>query len=220
MLISFEGLDFSGKSTQALKLVERLKRERQEDGALRTVHFLREPGGTAISERIREILLDRSHLEMSDLTELLLFSASRAQLVEQVIRPALLRGEIVVCDRYADSTIAYQGWGRGIDLATVQSIIAASIGATIPALTLFIDIPIDEIGRRKEAAGMQFDRMESAGRAFYDRVRNGFLDIARREPHRVLRIDGTQSIDDVHAGIWTAVQERTKFHVSIEDRRT
>lgn len=214
MLISFEGLDFSGKSTQALKLVERLKSDRREDGSQPTVHFLREPGGTAISERIREMLLDRKNLEMSDLTELLLFSASRAQLVEQVIRPALARGEIVVCDRYADSTVAYQGWGRGIDLTTVKSIIAASIGATIPDLTLFIDIPIDEIGRRKEAAGMQFDRMESAGRAFYERVRDGFFDIARNEPHRVLRIDGMQSIESVHAGVWTAVQERTKFHVS------
>ena len=213
MLITFEGLDFSGKSTQAVRLVERLKGERAANGAPMPIHFLREPGGTAISERIRDLLLDRKNLEMTELAELLLFSASRAQLVEQVIRPALLRGEIVVCDRYADSTVAYQGWGRGIDRSVVRAIIAASIGATTPALTLFIDIPIDEIARRKEAAGMQFDRMESAGREFYERVRNGFLDIVKQEPHRMVRIDGLQSVERVHAEIWKAVQERTARHV-------
>ncbi len=213
MLITFEGLDFSGKSTQTHKLVERLQNEPSGVGAPGPVHVLREPGGTAISERIRDVLLDRKHLEMTDVTELLLFSASRAQLVEEVIRPTLLRGEIVVCDRYADSTIAYQGWGRGIDLAVVRAIISASIGPTTPALTLFIDIPIDEIARRKEAAGMQFDRMESSGREFYERVRRGFLSIATLEPHRVVRIDGMRPIETVHAEIWKTVQERTASHV-------
>ncbi|HTX98819.1 MAG TPA: dTMP kinase [Bacteroidota bacterium] len=214
MLITFEGLDFSGKSTQAVRLVERLRQEPSEDGVRVPVHVFREPGGTAISERIRELLLDRRNLEMTDLAEMLLFSASRAQLVEQVIRPALLRGEIVVCDRYADSTVAYQGWGRGIDLTIVRAIIAASIGTTIPALTLFIDIPVEEIARRKEAAGIQFDRMEIAGREFYERVRRGFLAMAEQEPHRMVRIDGMQSIDSIHAEIWKTVRERTASHVS------
>jgi dTMP kinase len=214
MFISFEGLDFSGKSTQAVRAVERLRNEGRGEGRGTTVHFLREPGGTAISERIREILLDRSTQEMTDLTELLLFSASRAQLVSQVIRPALAAGEIVVCDRYCDSTIAYQGWGRGLDLATVQAIIKASVGETMPDLTLFIDIPVEEIARRKEAAGMTFDRMESAGRDFYERVRGGFLDLAAAEPERVRRVDGTGSVDTVHAAVWNAVSQKAKFQVS------
>ena len=214
MFITFEGLDFSGKSTQAVKVVERLRKDAVGDGTPAQVHFLREPGGTPISERIRDLLLDRANLEMTDLSELLLFSASRAQLVAQVIRPALKRGEIVVCDRYCDSTIAYQGWGRGIDLTVVRAIIEASVGSTMPGLTLLIDIPVEEITRRKEAAGIGFDRMESAGREFYERVRNGFIDIAAREPHRMVRIDGTRSIEDVHRQIWNAVQERAKFHVS------
>ncbi len=139
MFITFEGLDFSGKSTQATILVEKLKK------AHPVVHFLREPGGTKISERIRDILLDKKNLEMTDAAELLLFSAARAQLVKEVIVPALQRGEIVVCDRYYDSTTAYQGYGRGIDLDAVKSINRLATGGTDPDITFFVDIPVDEI---------------------------------------------------------------------------
>ena len=214
MFISFEGLDFSGKSTQAIRTVDRLRSESSLERRGTTVHFLREPGGTEISERIRGLLLDRANLEMTDLAELLLFSASRAQLVSQVIRPAIARGDIVVCDRFSDSTIAYQGWGRGIDLSTVRAIITASIGETIPDLTLFIDIPVEEITRRKEAAGMTFDRMESSGREFYERVRAGFVDLAMREPQRVRRIDGMESVEKVHQEVWKAIQAGVKSQVS------
>ncbi len=162
MFITFEGLDFSGKTTQATRFVERVKADAQG-----SVLFLREPGGTRISERIREILLDREHLEMSPMAELLLFSASRSQLVQEVILPALGRGETVVCDRFYDSTTAYQGYGRGLDLQAIGRINAIASAGLVPDLTIFVDIPIEEIGRRKTAAGVPFDRMESGGGEFY-----------------------------------------------------
>ncbi|HET6272414.1 MAG TPA: dTMP kinase [Bacteroidota bacterium] len=202
MFITFEGLDFSGKSTQANLLVERLKK------AKHVVHFLREPGGTKISERVREILLDRSHLEMTEAAELLLFSASRTQLVAEVIVPALQRGEIVVCDRYYDSTTAYQGYGRGFNLEAVRHINKIATAGTDPDLTILVDIPVEEIERRKAAAGMTFDRMESAGREFYERVRKGYLDIARNEPDRLVLVDGLASIDAVKTQVWQAVERR------------
>ncbi len=157
MFITFEGLDFSGKSTQATILVEKLKRTHA------VVHLLREPGGTGISERIRDILLDKKNLEMNDSAELLLFSAARAQLVKEVIVPALGREEIVLCDRYHDSTTAYQGYGRDLPLDAVKSINNLATGGLDPDLTFFIDIPVDEIERRKKKAGIMFDRMESSG---------------------------------------------------------
>jgi len=202
MFITFEGLDFSGKSTQANLLVERLKK------AKHVVRFLREPGGTKISERIREILLDKSHLEMTEAAELLLFSASRTQLVAEVIVPALQRGEIVVCDRYYDSTTAYQGYGRGFNLEAVRHINKIATAGTDPDLTILVDIPVEEIERRKAAAGMTFDRMESAGREFYERVRKGYLDIARNEPDRLVLVDGLASIDAVKTQVWQAVERR------------
>jgi len=202
MFITFEGLDFSGKSTQAKLLVERLKK------AKHVVRFLREPGGTKISERIREILLDKSHLEMTEAAELLLFSASRTQLVAEVIVPALQRGEIVVCDRYYDSTTAYQGYGRGFNLEAVRHINKIATAGTDPDLTILVDIPVEEIERRKAAAGMTFDRMESAGREFYERVRKGYLDIARNEPDRLVLVDGLASIDAVKTQVWQAVERR------------
>jgi dTMP kinase len=202
MFITFEGLDFSGKTTQAQLLAEKLK------ALNRTVHFIREPGGTAISEHIRALLLDKKNLEMAETTEILLFSASRAQLVNEVIAPGLRRGETLICDRYYDSTTAYQGYGRGIDLRAVHAINKLATAGINPDLTLLVDIPVEEIARRKAAAGLTFDRMESAGREFYERVRNGYLEIARDEPGRFVRINGMGSVEEVSRAIWLAV-ERT-----------
>lgn len=204
MFITFEGLDFSGKSTQAMLLVDKLKQRH------RTVHFIREPGGTAISEKIRDILLDKKHLEMSDATEILLFSASRSQLVMQVIMPALLRGDIVICDRYCDSTTAYQGYGRGLDLGDVRAINRIATTGTMPDLTILVDIPIDEIERRKSKAGLAFDRMESSGRAFYERVRKGYHQLVLAEPDRWYRVDGLLSINEIEQKIWSAVESKMK----------
>jgi dTMP kinase len=206
MFITFEGIDLSGKSTQAQLLVAKLQEPAAgSTGGRRRVRFLREPGGTAISERLREILLDRKNLEMSEWTELFLFSAARAQLVSEIIRPALARGEIVVCDRFCDSTTAYQGYGRGLDLETVRRINSAATDGTSPDLTIFVDIPVDEIERRKGRTETGADRMESAGPAFFERVRHGYLEIMKREPERVVCIDGTASVEEVHQHVWRAV---------------
>jgi len=213
MFVTFEGLDFSGKTTQAQRLVNRLKAcPPNEETVLRKVHFIREPGGTHISERLRDILLDRKHLEMCNLTELMLFSASRAQLVFQVIGPALKRGEDVICDRYHDSTTVYQGYGRGLNIDDVRRINAIATNGLDPELTVLVDIPVDEIERRKVAAGLVFDRMESSGLAFYERVRQGYLALAREEPDRFVRINGMKSVEQVEADIWRAVTVRMNIH--------
>ncbi len=205
MFITFEGIDLSGKSTQAQLLVRRLQEEPDADVTGRTVHFLREPGGTPISERLRDILLDRKNIELDPWAELFLFSAARAQLVAEIIRPALRRGESVVCDRFYDSTTAYQGYGRGLDHETVRKINRAATGGTDPDLTIIVDIPVEEIARRRAAAGLGTDRMESAGREFFERVRNGYADIARSEPRRVILVDGTGTVQDIAEYCWRAV---------------
>ncbi len=208
MLITFEGIDFSGKSTQARLLVGHLE---EHCGGRRTVHFIREPGGTTISERIRTILLDRSHPEMTDAAELLLFSASRAQLVAEVIRPALGRGDIVVCDRYYDSTTAYQGYGRGLNLDAIHRINALAVAGTEPDLTLLLDISVDELERRRRAAGSVSDRMERSGRDFYERVRRGYLELAGNAAHRFVRIDGAAPVQGIEAEIWEQVLHRLEI---------
>ena len=208
MFLTFEGLDASGKTTQAQRAVETLRARHDK-----VVHFIREPGGTAISERLREILLDRENLELTDLTELLLFSASRAQLVHQVILPALRRGEIVVCDRYADSTTAYQGYGRGLNLDAVRQINTVATGGTDPDLTILVDITVDEIERRRNTTGGRPDRMESAGREFYERVRAGYLAIARDYPERFVVVNGMRSIDEIARDIARLVEKRHEKHL-------
>lgn len=202
MFITFEGLDFSGKTTQAKLLIEKLHSRGQ------VVHFLREPGGTSISERIREILLDKKFLEMSDTAELLLFSASRTQLVAEVIVPALKRGEVVVCDRYYDSTTAYQAYGRGLNLEAVRLINKVATTGILPDVTFLVDIPVDEIERRKAKAGLTFDRMESSGKEFYHRVREGYLEIARSEQQRFVTLDGLAPIEEIQKTIRAAVEHR------------
>jgi dTMP kinase len=208
MFITFEGLDCCGKSTQAQLLAEKLAREKLPgDDCLRPVQFIREPGGTAISERLRNILLDRGLLELHVRTELFLFEASRAQVVHQVIRPALVRGEIVLCDRYADSTTAYQGYGRGLNLAAVEEINRFATDGLRPDLTLCIDITPEEIVRRKMQRGDADDRMELSGAHFYERVRNGYLEIARHEPDRFTVVDGMPQIPTVQEAVWRAVEK-------------
>jgi dTMP kinase len=212
MFITFEGLDQSGKSTQAQLLVERLQRDR-------VVRFLREPGGTRISERLREVLLDRTLQEMTDVSELFLFSASRAQLVVEVIRPALQRDEIVVCDRFYDSTTAYQGYGRGLDLETVKRINAFAVGGTEPDLTLVIDIPVEEIELRRLRGGGSKDRMESSGHAFYEQVRAGYHALVAAEPARFLLLDGRAPIEEIHRRIWDETLERIQSVETLKQGR-
>ena len=202
MLITFEGIDYSGKSTQAKLLVSRLEKHGKE------VVFLREPGGTSISEKIRNILLDKKHLELKQITELFLFSAARTQLVNEVILPALQAGKVVVCDRFYDSTTAYQGYGRGINLDDIQAINRIATSGTKPHVTFFIDIEIDEIFKRQIAAGLSADRMESSGRDFFERVRNGYWKLAEMESGRFIVVSGKLQIDEIHREIWDIVKKQ------------
>jgi dTMP kinase len=191
MFISFEGIDFSGKSTQIELLKDYLVEHNKK------VEILREPGGNDISEKVRRILLDNKHEKMFAETELLLFSASRAQLVREKIRPYLQKGIYVISDRFHDSSTAYQGYGRGIPIEVVMKIHDLAIGETIPDLTFFIDIPVGIANeRKKKKSKVKLDRIELADIEFYNRVRSGYLEIARRE-ERFKVIDGTQNIETI-----------------------
>ena len=202
MFITFEGLDYSGKTTQANLLVERLRKHGKE------VVFLREPGGTAISEKIRDILLDRKHLELKQVTELFLFSAARTQLVSEVIQPALKMGKVVICDRFYDSTTAYQGYGRGIDLDDVKAINRIATFGTKPDLTFFIDIEINEIFRRQIAAGLSSDRMEASGSEFFEKTRTGFWSLAETESDRFIVVNGKRPAEQIHNEIWDFIRKK------------
>ncbi|HUN64683.1 MAG TPA: dTMP kinase [Bacteroidota bacterium] len=202
MFITFEGVDASGKSTQAKLLVDRLRREEEK------VLLLREPGGTDVSEKIRSILLDRSHLNLTQLSELLLFSAARAQLVREVIRPALMNGVTVVCDRFYDSTTAYQGYGRGLGLDQIRLINALASDGRAPDLTFIVQISVAEIVRRKSLSGETADRMESSGPEFYQRVLDGYRAIAAEEPDRCVLLDGMLPVDELRQAVWHLTCQR------------
>lgn len=195
---TFEGIDFSGKSTQAVRLYDRLSKVKQ-------CLLIRDPGTTTISERIRNLLLDCRHKEMSFWTELLLYEAARAQMVEQTIVPALKDGKIVICDRFYDSTTAYQGYGRKLNLELVDA--ANRIGSCQlrPALTILIDVEPEIVVERKVKSGRTEDRMESQGMDFLNRVRSGFQCIAGENPQRVCMLDGDQSVSVLHEKIWMKI---------------
>jgi dTMP kinase len=191
MFITFEGIDFSGKSTQIELLKDYLVEHNKK------VEILREPGGTEISEKVRRILLDNKNEKLFAEAELLLFSASRAQLVREKIRPYLQKGIYVISDRFHDSSTAYQGYGRGIPLDTVMKVHQLAIGDNIPDVTFFIDIPVGIANeRKKKKSKVKLDRIELADIEFYNRVRNGYLEIARQE-ERFKVIDGTQNIETI-----------------------
>jgi dTMP kinase len=198
MLITFEGLDLSGKSTQAQRLLSRLQRERYP------AVLIREPGGTVIGEKIRTVLLDRTHDGMDPRTEFLLFSASRAQLVCEVVRPALAKGTVVISDRFFDSSTAYQGAGRGLPLEQIEVINRHATAGLKPDMTFFLDAPIAVLEARRRSSRPGVDRMESNDRAFYERVRGAYLDIAERE-QRVVVLDGTVPVEELEQQIWTMV---------------
>jgi dTMP kinase len=192
-LITFEGIDGSGKSTQ-LRMLAGALRERGID-ALTTC----QPGGTPLGRRLREAFLETEET-VAPMAELLLFAADRAQHVEFLIRPALAEGRIVISDRYADATFAYQGAGRGFDEETINKIIELATGGLKPDLTLFFDIPIgaalDRMSSRGES-GERSNRMDFETVEFYDRVRNAYLGIAQHEPERFRVVDATGSVDQI-----------------------
>jgi dTMP kinase len=195
MFITFEGIDFCGKSTQ-VELLKTFLVQNNKD-----VEIIREPGGTEISEKIREILLDKKHYHMFMESEIFLFSASRAQLVREKIRPFLEKGFYVISDRFHDSTTAYQGFGRGIDINTVKHINNLAIGKTIPDITFVIDIPVKVADERKKLkAEGNLDRIEILNSIFFEKVREGYLSLASNEK-RFRIIDGTAKIEDIHQQI-------------------
>ncbi len=192
MFISFEGIDFCGKSTQ-VELLKKYLFDKKKG-----VVVIREPGGTEISEIAREILLDKSHNKMFMETEIFLFSAARAQLVREKIRPYLESGFYVISDRFHDSTTAYQGFGRGIPLDMVEKVNKLAIGETVPDITFFINIPVEEAERRKSLKeNRELDRIEASEREFLERVKNGYLNIAGKEK-RFRIINGNKSIEEIH----------------------
>jgi dTMP kinase len=195
MFITFEGIDASGKTTQ-IKLFEQYLTEQNFK-----VIVVREPGGTKLSEKIREILLSKEYFNMVKECEIFLFSASRAQLVREVILPKLQEGYIVISDRFHDSTTAYQGTGRDINLEDVYAIHRLAINDCVPDLTFFLDIPFEESLRRKKLGNLSPDRIESQGKEFFERVRLGYLEIQKREPERFKVINGLGSPDEIHKQI-------------------
>ena len=196
--ITLEGPEGAGKSTQLRRLAERL----QSGGVPQLL--TREPGGTVVGDQLRALVLD-TRSDMDPMTEFLIYSASRAQLVQQVIRPALARGEVVVCDRYVDSSYAYQGYGRGLDLAQLRAVSAAATGGLLPDLTVLLDLD-PEVGLRRAARVGELDRIEGAGLDFHRRLRQGFLELAGAEPERFVVLDATEPEDVLAARIWDAVE--------------
>jgi dTMP kinase len=208
LFITFEGPEGAGKSTQARRLYERLQ------AAGYPVILTREPGGTRIGELIRRILIDLRHTEMAPTTEILLFSAARAQLVSELIRPYLATGGIVVCDRYADSTFAYQGYGLGRDLEELRVITEVATGGLKPDLTFYLQIDV-EIGlqrkqharERSERGGQpaEWNRLDARDLAYHRRVAHGFVELMKQEPGRWHALDADQPVDELAEQIWHAV---------------
>jgi dTMP kinase len=200
--ISFEGIDFSGKTTQIELLTEQLE-ERGEK-----VLIIREPGGTKISEQIRDILLDKTNDKMTDLCEVFLYSAARNQLINEKIIKELDVGNFVIADRYVDSTTAYQGFGRRIPMDLIRDINRAATGDLLPGLTFILNLDPEMILERKKNRNMEIDRLESAGKDFYDRVHKGYHKIAELDPIRVKLIDATKSIKQIKSEIWEFVTKK------------
>lgn len=200
LLLTFEGIDGSGKSTQARRLNDRLQSHGYE------TLLVREPGGTALAEQVRSLLLNSS-LNIQAFAELLLFSSARAQLVDERIRPALEAGRIVLCDRFYDSTTAYQGAGRRVaDPEWLQSFHRRVTNDLRPNRTYLLNIDIETARRRQHEEGAESDRMEREGTAFYERVAAGYADLAEQHPDRIVQVDGHRSVDAVHQLIWDDVQ--------------
>lgn len=195
MFITLEGPEGSGKTSHIPHLVEYLR------GQGYVVFPTREPGGTSISEQIRGILHDMKNAEMHPRTETLLYQAARAQIVEQVIKPRLAAGEIVLSDRYADSTIAYQGYGHQQDIEQIRALVQYATGGLLPDLTILLDLDV-EIGLKRKQRGSEWNRMDAYTLEFHQRVRAGYLEMVRQEPHRWVAVDAEQP--------WEQVQEELR----------
>jgi dTMP kinase len=204
LFITFEGPDGSGKTTQVHLLVTYLREQGYE------VVLTREPGGTDIGDQMRKVLHDPANTALHPRTEILLYSASRAQHVAERIGPSLARGHIVISDRYADSTLAYQGYGRRLDLETLRMITAFATGGLRPDLTIYLDVAPEEGLQRRRLGGDEWNRLDAEALEFHRRVRAGYLELARLEPERWVVVDGSGAAEEVQARIRGIVGARLK----------
>lgn len=205
MFITFEGLDGCGKTTQIALLAAALRRQGLP------VLTTREPGGTKIGDQIRACLHDVNNTAMTAAAEILLYSASRAQLVREVIRPALTEGEVVLCDRYADSTLAYQGYGRELDLDDLATITDFATGGLRPDLTIWLKMDVERSLRRRQAPGEEINRMDLQTAVFYRRVEAGYHSLVSAEPERWVILDGDRPPQLVHKEVLAVVRERLEL---------
>lgn len=202
MFITFEGSEGSGKSTQINMLAAYLGQQGYE------VLVTREPGGTHIGEQVRQCLHDVKNKEMTGAAEVLLYSASRSQLVREVIVPALESGVIVISDRYADSTMAYQGYGRQLDLDALGTITHFATGGLKPDLTILFDIDVEEGLSRRSVGGEEMNRMDLQEVAFYKRVRNGYMELVKQEPERWVIVDAGRPPDEIQNDVRRSVEAK------------
>jgi len=205
--ITIEGIEGSGKSTVAEELSKTLK-----DSGYGVI-LTREPGGTRVSERIRELLLNPEYKELAPLSELFLYLSARAQLVTEVIGPSLKRGMIVVCDRFMDASVAYQGWARGLGEELVEELNSIAVSGVVPDMTFLLDLPVIEGFKRgplrRESGGVsKRDRLELEKREFHERVREGYLRIARRHTSRVVVVDATMKLEEVMSVVYDTLAEK------------
>jgi dTMP kinase len=207
MFITLEGPEGSGKTSHIPALVEHLR----EKGY--TVFPTREPGGTSIGEQIRQVIHDLKNVEMHPRTETLLYQAARAQIVEQVIRPRLAAGEIVISDRYFDSTIAYQGYGHQQDLDQVRALVAYATGGLMPDLTILLDIDVEAGLKRKTQNGAEWNRLDAYTIEFHQRVRQGYLAMVKAEPARWVLVDASPDWDVVQSALRTTILRRLAMGV-------
>ena len=203
MFITFEGIDGSGKSTQIQLLKDMLEKRNH------VVTLLREPGGNILSEQIRQLLLD-SKEQVDPRCELLLFTAARAQLVSSVIRPALEAGYIVICDRYIDSSVAYQGYGRGLSIESIESINDFATAGLVPDITFIFDLSVDDAakraGFRSNDNQTKADRMERSGDAFFERTKQGYLKIAKKSDRNIFIINANDAMNDIREQVESIVE--------------
>lgn len=202
MFITFEGPDGSGKSTQIKLLAERLT------AAGYKLLLTREPGGTEIGEQIRHVLHDLKNQAMQPRAELLLYSAARAQLAGEVIKPHLAAGGIVLSDRFYDSTLAYQGYGHGLNLDALRQITAFATHGLTPDLTLLFDIDVETGLQRRKRNATEWNRLDDYALAFHERVRAGYAELMTLEPQRWVRLDATQDVERLQQAVWKVVSER------------
>ncbi len=206
MFITLEGPEGSGKSTQIRHLAKRL------EALGYPVITTREPGGTPIGDQIRHVLVRMENKELQPRTEILLFLAARAQLVEQVIKPALLGGKIILCDRYGDSTLAYQGYGHGLDLDQLRQMLDFATDHLKPDLTILLDLDV-RTGLMRKKAEDEWNRLDAYEVLFHERVREGYLKLADQEPERWRKVDASQGIDAVQEDLFQIILDALKSHL-------